>query len=142
MGEEMKTKLKLGLVYILLSGSTVIAGTQAIMQGDGSGKNSNDTTQISVEGTLLRIDNTGSDGSQVIFDTAKKEMLMIDHKERSFMRMNKAYLDNVKKQMEVAFKQMDAQMAKMPQAQREMMKKMMGNKMNMFNKPQKKQNTF
>jgi len=133
----MKTKLKLGLIYFCLIGTPAFSGTQAVMQSGQQG-----TTLISVEGNMLRIEHSGNENSLAVFDTAKKEMLMVDKKERSYMRMNRDTFDKIKEQMDKARKQMEAQMANMPPQQRDMIKKMMGDKLNMFTKPKTRTTKF
>jgi hypothetical protein len=133
----MKTKILLGLIYSYLLGSSVIAGTQAVMQSSQKS-----VTLITVEGNKLRIENQGNENSIAIFDTDKKEMLMIDQKERSYMRMDKTSFDKIKQQLDKARKQMEAQMANMPPQQREMIQKMMGDKLNMFSTPKANKTKF
>lgn len=132
----------IGLLLMSSIGSHALAGTQALMEEIVAGKATDNTSTISIEGTLLRFDHSGSGSSQVIFDTAKKEMLVIDHKEKSFMRMNQANIKKIQSKMESAKKQMEEQLAKMPEQQREMMKQMMGDKMKMFAQPEEKVKKF
>jgi hypothetical protein len=133
----MKTILKLSLIYSSLLIPVVFAGTQAVMKSSQQ-----DTTMISVEGSKLRIEQQGNENSIAIFDTAKKEMLMIDLQDRSYRRMNKANFDKIKQKMDDARKQIEEKMANMPPEQRDMIKNMMGNKLNMFAQSKPKETEF
>ncbi len=129
----MKTIANLSLIFLFSLSLNSFAGTQAIMQQFKKGQATNEKTIISVHEHLLRMDNTGAknsqDSSQVVFNTKKKEMLIIDHKDKTFTRMDSAMFQKINKKLQMAKKQMEAQLAKMPPEQREMMRSMMGNMM-------------
>lgn len=123
----MKQIGKYILVLAAFAASSTFAGTQLVLQEIKKGKATGETVTLSVEGDMLRMDNTGGkNASQVIFNNVKKEMMLIDHKEKEYTKMNEAQIAKIAKKMDDAKKQMDAQLAKMPAAQRDMMKSMMG----------------
>ncbi len=132
------------LLAILLSFNTY-AGSQAIMQeSDKTGVTPNQTV-ISAEGNLLRIESRSSNnvaGSLVIFDTLKKEMLLIEHQNQSYTRMNKSQFDVLNQKMLQVRKTMQEQLAKLPPEQQQMMKKMMSDKMNISFQQEKKISRF
>lgn len=146
----MKTKMILKMILLITVSfwfcSTVLAGTQAIMQDIDQDNNSNSRqtnhTTISVEANLIRFAHSSNSESEMIFDSNKKEMIVIDHQEKTFIRMDQTYFKKLQQTMSDARKQMEAQMAQIPAEQREMMKQMMGDKMKMFDKPIKKEIKF
>ena len=77
----------------------------------------------------------GGKKTAMIFDQAKQVMWMIDHSRGSYMEMTAADLQQMKQQMDSAMKQMEAQMAQMPPEQRQMIEKMMKQKMGMAKPP-------
>jgi len=130
MEKRMKNISQLVVVLVAFSVSSAFAGTQLVMNEIKNGKTTGETVTISVEGDMLRMDSIdGKEASQVIFNRVKKLMLIIDHEEKEYTKMDEAQIDKMVKKMEEAKKEMDAQLAKMPAAQRDMMKSMMGGMM-------------
>ena len=90
------------------------------------------TTVTRVEGDRMRSDTRGEDGkiaSSVIFLGKTDEMYMIDHKEKSYLVMDRESIEALGNQMSEVMKQMEAAMAKVPPGQREMMERMMKKKL-------------
>jgi hypothetical protein len=130
METNMKTLTQLLLIPVALLSTMTLAGTQVLMQEFKAGKATQNTVVISVEGSLMRMDNIGKkksrQDSQVVYNVSKKEMLIINNKEKTFSRMDEAFFKEVNQKMMEAKKLMDEQLARMPPEQREMMKNMMG----------------
>jgi len=127
---EKKMKKLLCLVLTLMVGfsTSAYAGTQIFMQEFKNGKATKDKTTISVQDNKLRLDNkkkNRSKSSQVIFDVKQKEILIINHNDKTYTKMDETFFKEVNKKILDAKKQMDEQLAKMPPEQREMMKGMM-----------------
>lgn len=79
---------------------------------------------MKIEGANLKMStkNAGSDTpDEVIFRTERKEMLIVDHGERTYMVMDQATLEGLAEQM----RQMAERLQAMPPAQREMVERMM-----------------
>lgn len=129
----MKRITQLLLVLLVMVSTAAYSGTQVLMQEFKSGKATKNTVVISVEGDWMRIDNGGkkksSQDSQVVFNVNKNEMLVINHKKKTYNRMDEAFFKEVNQKMMEAKKLMDEQLARMPPEQQEMMKKMMGKMM-------------
>ena len=68
-------------------------------------------------------------------------MLVINHKDKTYNRMDEAFFKEINQKMLEAKKLMDEQLAKMPPEQREMMKKMMGKMMGGAMGGEEKKNT-
>jgi len=103
----------------------------------GSVTPSNETVQA--EGEAVRIDSKGPDGNQtVIFRKDKQLMWMIDNDKKVYHEMTKADFEKMGSYMNDAMaqaqKEMDAQLAQMPAAQRAQVEAMM--KQNMPKMPQ------
>ncbi|MGK0241276.1 MAG: ribosomal protein L16/L10AE, partial [Candidatus Pelagisphaera sp.] len=66
---------------------------------------------------------------EMIFLGSKKELLMIDHKRRSYTAINEEQIQAISSKMEAAMAEYQNMLANVPPAQREMMKKMMAKRM-------------
>lgn len=86
-------------------------------------------TEIKVEGSKIKMSGLGDENSEFIYDGTQQAMLILDHKRKSFMQLDKQTIDQIASQLGEAMKQMEEQMAAMPPAQRAMMEKMMKGKM-------------
>ena len=89
-------------------------------------------TVTKVEGDRMRMDTQAEDGklaSTVIFLGETDEMYMIDHKEKTYMVMDRERIEALGKQLGEAMQQMEEALAQVPPAQREMMERMMKGKM-------------
>ncbi len=90
------------------------------------------TSVTKVEGDRMRSDIQEEDGktaTSVIFLGETDEMYMIDHKKKTSLVMDRESIEALGKQMSEVMKQMEAAMAKVPPGQREMMERMMKNKL-------------
>lgn len=142
MENNMKNLAQLLLVLMVLASTTAYAGTQILMQEFRSGKATKNTIIISVEGDWMRIDNgskkKSKQDSQMVFNVSKKEMLVINHKKKTYNRMDEVFFKEVTQKMMKAKKLMDEQLARMPPEQQKMMGKMMGGAMGTETKKQSK----
>lgn len=89
-------------------------------------------TVTKVEGNRMRMDTQGMDGklaSTVIFLGETDEMYMIDHDKKSYMVLDRERIEALGQQMSQAMKQMQEALAQVPPEQREMMERMMKDKM-------------
>jgi len=119
----------LGLIVVLFG--QVSAGVVVEMvSGDPESAGEGQIDKIYAKGGMLRMDphpEGGGDESTILFrdDT----MWLIDHREKRCHRIDKEGMEKVSTQIGAAMKQMEAQMAQLPPEQREMMKKMMAERM-------------
>lgn len=82
-----------------------------------------------VKGNDLRMDmyeNGGKLDGSMIYRGASKEMIMIDHDDKSFVILDEATMSALSAKLSAAMKQMEAQLQNLPPEQREQMKQMMG----------------
>ncbi|HEX9725363.1 MAG TPA: DUF4412 domain-containing protein [Vicinamibacteria bacterium] len=89
-------------------------------------------TVTKIEGNRMRSDTQGENGEMattVIFLGETDEMYMIDHEEKSYIVMDRESMEALGKQMSEVMQQMQAALAQIPPEQREMMERMMKDKM-------------
>ena len=109
------------------------AGTQVVMMVE-KGKQPTQT-EIAIQDGKLRLDSreqSVDESHQMIYDSQSDSMTIIDHQRKTYSVIDAAMMNQIKQQMEMVKKQMEAQLANMPPQQREMMKKMMQGKMPMM----------
>lgn len=86
-------------------------------------------TEIKIEGSRMRTDTGGDNATSMIFLGESDEMYMIDHGERSYIVMDRETVEALGRKMSEAMKQMEAALAQVPPEQREMMERMMKERM-------------
>jgi hypothetical protein len=116
------------LPFICLFSTQAFAGNVIEMSTrDMSGKEI-DRTVFYTESDRSRMDQSGGGGSHsVIF--LEDTFLILDHAEKSYMVMDEAMLESMGEQVSAAMKEMEAQLAKLPPEQREMVRQMMSGQM-------------
>ena len=92
---------------------------------EGTGDKREISMVVSVEGDAIKMSQSDSDREETIFDAAKEALLMIDHKKRSYVSLDKAMVLAASEKLSKAMEEMEKQLASMPPAQREMMERMM-----------------
>lgn len=86
-------------------------------------------TEIKIDGNRMRTDTHGEDASTMIFLGETDEMYMIDHDEKTYMVMDRETVEALGRRMSEAMQQMEAALAQVPPEQREMMERMMKERM-------------
>ncbi len=85
--------------------------------------------RMEVEGDLLRIDPPGAADDRVdtsmIFDGKRDLMIVLDHKDKTAMEIDQAFMQEMMTRLAAAQKQLEAQLAHMPPEQQKMMREMM-----------------
>ena len=119
------------LIAILTCASQqLFAGVVLEMRtNDGSG-NEIGTSKIYAESGRVRVDNIGGNSDMdmsMIFQDDK--FLMINHEEKTYFVIDETMLEEINSQISAAMRQMEAQLANVPAAQREMIERMMKGKM-------------
>ncbi len=124
-------KLNAILIFALvLTSPKAIAGVvMEMITTDGSGRQV-EASKIYAQSEMVRIDMVGgSSGEQMSIIFRGNEMLMLNHKDKTYFVMDEATLEEMSSQMSTAMQQMEQQLAQMPPAQRAMVEKMMKGKM-------------
>jgi hypothetical protein len=115
------------LVAVCLWASPLLAadGVLLVQQvNNGSGAT---TAQVQLEKTRMRADTVGPMGEKmaVIFDAGRQVLQMVNYDMKSYTEMTKADVDRLGGQMNAAMAQMEEAMKNMPPAQRAQMEAMM-----------------
>ena len=124
-------KLNSILTFVLvLASPTALAGVvMDMITKDGSGRQI-EASKIYAQSEMVRVDNIGgSSDEQMSMIFRGEEMLMLNHKDKSYTVMDEAMLEEMNSQMSAAMQQMEAQLAQVPPAQRAMVEKMMKGQM-------------
>lgn len=87
------------------------------------------SSEILVDGSKIKVTGYSGGSSEVIFDAKEKEMLIVDHDQKSYTRLDQETIEAMAGQISDAMAKMEEQMANMPPAQRKMMEKMMKGRM-------------
>jgi len=95
---------------------------------DASGQET-ERTNIFAQSGKIRMDGGSGEGSRVSMIFLGNEFLVLDHKDKTYIVMDEAMLDEVSSRIDAAMKEMEEQMASMPPEQRAMMQQMMKGQM-------------
>jgi len=82
------------------------------------------TNQVQIDKSNMRSESTG-DQTAVTFDSAKQTLRMLNIGKKTYQEITKADLEKLKGQLDGAMAQMQAQMANLPPAQRQLMEQAM-----------------
>ena len=118
----------LAVVFSVLAAPTIVQAadgiliTQRIMSGGPPL-----TIQMQIEPTRMRTDIVGTNGTvqAMIFDGGQQMLYIVDPARKTYMEMTKADADRLGAQMQGAIAQMQAQIEKLPPAQRAQMEAML-----------------
>jgi hypothetical protein len=85
------------------------------------------TVRVQIEATRMRTEMAGPNGvtNVMIFDGARQVLYIVDPARKTYMEMTKADVDRLSAQMQKGMAQMQAQLEKLPPAQRAQMEAMM-----------------
>jgi len=126
----MKNLVAIMIFVLVLTSRLAIAGvTMDMVTRDGAGQTI-DTAKIYAQAGNVRIDNTGrkkSENVSMIF--VGDQVLMLNHKDKSYTVMDKAMLEKMTSQMSAAMQEMEKQLAQVPPEQRAMVEQMMKGQM-------------
>lgn len=120
--------LTLAVLFSSLTASTIgqsadgILITQRVTSGGASF-----TVRVQIEATRMRTEMAGPDGlmNVTIFDGGKQVLYIVDPARQTYMEMTTADVDRLSAQLQGSAAQMQAQLEKMPPAQRAQMEAMM-----------------
>ena len=127
----MNLKTSLFAVYLLSIAGIAQAGGAVfrIEVEDVASGGEVEVTEMKVDGNRMRTDSGGKNSMTMIFLGATDEMYIVDHKDKSYIVMDRETLERLANQMSAAMKQMEEAMKNVPPEQREMMERMMKGKM-------------
>lgn len=120
--------LTLAVLFSPLTASTIAQSADGIFitQRVTSG-GARFTVQVQIEATRMRTEMAGPNGAMnvTIFDGGKQVLYIVDPARKTYMEMTKADVDRLSAQVQKGMAQMQAQLEKLPPAQRAQMEAMM-----------------
>lgn len=136
MIQPINSHLKLGrmLAASLFLVTNAFAGyvyelSQTDAEDGTSSKSESGSTKFMVDGSKIKMSGFGDGGSEMIYNGDRQEMLIVNHDRKSYFQLDKKSVEEMAAKVNDAMAQMEAQLAKMPPAQRQMMENMMKDKM-------------
>ena len=111
----------IALIGLIQAGVVIEMETKNLLSNRDEG-----IRKIFAQGEMLAMQDT--DGKVMMIFRGDR-MLVIDHRERSYMEIDEETMQEISGKMNDAMKQMKEQMANMPPAQKEMMERMMKGRM-------------
>lgn len=123
------------LVVLIIAVNITFADVKLEFKNYENGKESESEIHTAIfTPDMLIIDSKSSEGNvTMVYNSAKEKLIMIMHKEESYMVLNKDMIANLNKQMTGMMEQMKQQFASLPDEQRKQMEKLMGAKMGSLN---------
>jgi len=127
---KMMALIAMSLFFLNLSAGVKIT-TESVEHSD----NVKSSGVLMIDGDMVKVETSEDAEQTVIYDLAKKEVTLISHKEKTWMKMTKKQIDDskahVKEQMKAAIAQQQAALAQLAPEQRAQleaqMKMMLGN---------------
>ncbi|MGH9461470.1 MAG: hypothetical protein ACRD1X_09655 [Vicinamibacteria bacterium] len=117
------------LVLVGVAGIAQAGAVFRIEAEDLSAGGKVEITEIKIDGNRMRTDTHGEDPTSMIFLGETDEMYVIDHAEKTYILMDKKTIEALGARMSEAMQQMEAALAQVPPEQREMMERMMKERM-------------
>jgi hypothetical protein len=124
----------LGATIALLAALPAFAGVVYEVENKNMTNSSGEVTNasIAIEGKLMKMDiasaNEDQDG-EIIFRSDRREMVIVNHKDRSYFVLDEKQLRAMADQINQAMASMEQALAAMPESQRAQMEKMMKDRM-------------
>lgn len=125
----MKRSIATSIVTLILLSSGANAGVVMDMVTANASGQETDRAKIYAQSKMVRMDEVRGDeiASSMIF--LGNEFLYVDHREKSYVVMDEAMINEVSAQISDAMKQMEEELARMPPEQRAMVEQMMKGRM-------------
>ncbi len=120
------------LAFSALAIATVNAGVVFEVETKDYDRDQSSMSSVSIEDEKLHMEiadhNKGNDGD-IIFRGDRQEMVVVDHSEKTYLVMDKETIDSIAGQVNSAMSQMEEALKNVPKEQREMVERMMKDKM-------------
>ncbi len=84
---------------------------------------------IWVDDGKMKVQGAGSDSGEMVFNLAKKEMLLIDHQEKSYIILDEQAVEKISSQISSAMAEYERALENVPPQQRKMMENMLKKQM-------------
>jgi hypothetical protein len=115
-------------MFLLLSPLAYAGVVMDLVTRNASGQET-DRSRIYAQAKVIRMDEVRGDEAAASMIFLGNEFLYVDHRDKSYIVMDEAMLDEVSAQISDAMKQMEAELANMPPEQRAMVEQMMKGRM-------------
>jgi hypothetical protein len=125
----MLNQSKFALATLGLSMAMMAQADSTIVFSDTGGGQSKAAGQVEISNGLVRSSSPGDSSAYMIFDSGADHFTMIDVDRKTYMVFDQAQIEELAGMQKRAMQQMEAQLANLPAAQREQMRKMMSNMM-------------
>lgn len=94
----------------------IFAGVKIVTESVDHSSNEKSSGTLLIDGDLIRVETSESGEQSVIYDIAKKEVILINHKDKNWMKMTKKQIDDSKDYEKKKVKEArDLQMANLAQ---------------------------
>lgn len=114
---------KIFLTLFLLGTLPVYSGVKITTESHDHTNKSKTSGVVLIDGDMVRVDMDTEGGQAIIYDLQKKVVTIINHQEKSWVRLTKKQIDEsralIKKQMENIMEQQEAVLQNLPPEQRE-----------------------
>jgi hypothetical protein len=109
-------------VLFLLSSFSLFGGVKIITESIDHESNEKNLATLLIQGDMVLMETKGEDAQTIIYDLVKKEVNIVNHKDKTWMKMTKDQIDKsrefMKKQMQTIIQQQKAALAQLPADQR------------------------
>ncbi|HPS30582.1 MAG TPA: hypothetical protein PLZ43_10030 [bacterium] len=109
-------------VFFLLSSFSLFGGVKIVTESIDHESNEKNIATLMIQGDMVLMETKGADAQTVIYDLVKKEVNIINHKDKTWMKMTKDQIDKsreyMKKQMQTVIDQQKTALAQLPAEQR------------------------
>ncbi len=82
-----------------------------------------------IDDSNIKMAGLDEENGEMIFDSEKEAMLMVDHQRKSYLQLDKKTIEQLAQKMTEAMAEMEKQLASVPPAQRQMMESMLKGRM-------------
>lgn len=120
------------LVLLLFFASAGYADVIFTIEHRDNGLEEKSETKVYIKDKMLRMDfmeDEGTPESTMLYNSSKREMVIIDHEDRSYVVMDRESIKKMSEQINQAMAQFEQALKDVPPEQREMMKRMMKDQM-------------
>jgi hypothetical protein len=124
----MKSVAKLISMFLLFSPLASAGVVMEMVTRNASGQET-ERSRIYSQSKMIRMDEVRGDEIEATMIFLGNELLAVDHRDKSYIVMDEAMVDDVSAQISDAMKQMEAELANMPPEQRAMVEGMMKGRM-------------
>lgn len=119
----MKSFMKIAVIILFSLGfSSLYGGVKIITESIDHENNEKNIATLYIQGDMVMMETKGDDAQSIIYDLLKKEVTIVNHKDKTWMKMTKDQIDKsreyMKKQMQAMIEQQKATLSQLSPEQR------------------------